>query len=556
MSAELPIDVHYEKSVEWLLQRRLIPSAYQKNLRVVQAKVETALADRSSLPSLPELAELLPPSRRAEDITYFDCRKVLEALKAAGLGEKNFIGTFTHPVTAGWADIVKRFESGTLYLAHAATFLVQQSLYEMPALKAEMGRAEKELAELNRKHNEYVRMAQAARDRFVSECGRRRLGECDRDELASRLRASCAELPPLYVRVAALCQDDAILAGRDYYHAFVRFSLTEASKTSAPPSTSAKPKGKGKGAPKEAAETPHAVVDPDTAVANCLPLLAKVQDLSLEAADGGGGAAEGKGEGSPAVDWGDDEAETGGGAAIEVDWGGDEAATGGEAIEVDWGGDKAATGGDAIEVDWGGDAASGAAGEVNWGDDEALVEVGESWGAIEVEGGGEGAEDEERTAAGFLASAERRNALLDELHELSGFLSQRLEEISTSSSDGLPVALQLDTAHVEGCSAAVRQTFDLIDNEHTRHLIMLSTDERYFERQQQSLCQMLNQSDKMRGLADDLQTRHAELTMMLKTAFPKYQAASARVKQVKGEFEQALGAAHFKGRAVNVMGLG
>jgi len=67
---------------------------------------------------------------------------------------------------------------------------------------------------------------------------------------------------------------------------------------------------------------------------------------------------------------------------------------------------------------------------------------------------------------------------------------------------------------------------------------------------------MLNQSDKMRGLADDLQTRHAELTMMLKTAFPKYQAASARVKQVKGEFEQALGAAHFKGRAVNVMGLG
>ena len=105
-------------------------------------------------------------------MTYFECVQALQLLTDAGRAGKNFLGQYTDAEMARWADVVKRFESGAVFLVDTAQFLTQRVGYELPALKKDLVRAEKELAELQRRTTEYSRMAEASRARF-SEVSRR-----------------------------------------------------------------------------------------------------------------------------------------------------------------------------------------------------------------------------------------------------------------------------------------------------------------------------------------------------------------------------------------------
>ena len=101
--------------------------------------------------------------------------------------------------------------------------------------------------------------------------------------------------------------------------------------------------------------------------------------------------------------------------------------------------------------------------------------------------------------------------------------------------------------------SAVSAAIETLDSEHARHLLLLSSSERYLERQAASLRQMLDSSEKMRGRAEELQTRQAELQLLIKSTYPKYEAAVGAIRSTKAEFEAAL-SKHFDGRRVNLMG--
>ena len=76
---------------------------------------------------------------------------------------------------------------------------------------------------------------------------------------------------------------------------------------------------------------------------------------------------------------------------------------------------------------------------------------------------------------------------------------------------------------------------------------------RYLDRQVAALRQQLEHADKMTRFAEDMQTRQAELLLIIKETYPKYEAVARRIKCAKAEFEAAL-SAHFEGRRVNLMG--
>ena len=99
---------------------------------------------------------MLPPGIEQEKVSYATCCRVLELLKEGGLlAEKSFLGSYTNPHAARWADIVKRYEAGSIFLVDMAQGLVHNCTYELPAIKKDMGRAQKELHELERKQAEY-----------------------------------------------------------------------------------------------------------------------------------------------------------------------------------------------------------------------------------------------------------------------------------------------------------------------------------------------------------------------------------------------------------------
>ena len=404
---------------DWLVERRVLSKgSYQKALRTVHAKIAAALAEER--PDCPGIAEVLPPGVEQEKVSYASCCSVLELLREGGLlAEKSFLGSYTNPHAARWADIVKRYEAGSIFLVDMAQGLVHNCTYELPAIKKDMGRAQKELHELERKQAEYNRLADGGRQRFQEmcalppapvppasthayarahthliatpfrapatpstrprardpyprRCDRRHMAPCGHDEIATQLRLTIVQLKPVYERVGRLCQAAAAVEACAFYRRFVLFCLDQARAAEPPPTEeAARPKG-GKGKKEAPAEkaAPVALMGEAEAAASCMAQLQRVQALTLgddaPTLAGAGAAGAASGGAVAEVDWGD--ADEGGAAPpAEVDWGAEiDGGAAVSAVEVDWGGDGG-------EVDWGGDsdAATGWGGliEVEEGDD-------------------------------------------------------------------------------------------------------------------------------------------------------------------------------------------
>ena len=274
------VDIPFDRTTEWLLERRIVGASYTKSLRTVHARLAAALAAERPAEA-PAVAQLVPPGTERASLTYFDAKAVMQALLDAGLGEKTLFGGYSNAHTAQWADIVRRFEAGSIHLADAASAMAQAVGYELPALKKEAARAEKELSELVRRQGEYERLAAAAEERYVAACDKKGLGtDCSREEIGRRLResrsllratlgcpdAACTPVfsdeqsaqyhisPYLpisprstgdgptfahrlrphacrvdtrFARVAALCQSEEMGGAVEYYLAYVRHCLEE-----------------------------------------------------------------------------------------------------------------------------------------------------------------------------------------------------------------------------------------------------------------------------------------------------------------------------------------
>ena len=348
---ELPLDLQYDKAIDWLVGQRKVPRDWQRTLKAAQARLSAALALAEGRPELDALGALLATPE--ERFSYYEAAEVLEVLKGAGLAEKNFIGQYSNAYTAKWADAVRRYESGGVYLAEGAQRLVHQCTYELPALRKEVSRAEKELSELQRREAEYLRLAEAAQKRFEEACAKRKIGVCGRAEVRERLQLSLSQLRPLHLRAAALCQGEKVAAAAAFYRAFVRFCLEKA-----PADEPAK--GKAKGAKAKASS-------PEETAAACLPTLSELQRLELPdddddagaAAGGSGGGGGGSATGAAEIDWGGggDDGGAGGGGAADIDWGGggDDGAAAARPISTGAAARRRGdNGGGVAEIDWGG----------------------------------------------------------------------------------------------------------------------------------------------------------------------------------------------------------
>ncbi|KAL1529974.1 hypothetical protein AB1Y20_000901 [Prymnesium parvum] len=492
----LPLDIQFTKCVDWLVQRRVVSSSWQKSLRVAHAKLSSALAEPR--PDIGGVLDLLPLNKRREEVTYFDCVAVVQLLTEAGRATKNFLGQLTDADCARWAEVAKRYEAGSVYLVDTAQFLLHAVTYELPALKKELARAEKELAELQRRTTEYSRLAEASRARFKEMCAKKQIEPCERHEIRHQLSASLLHLMPLYLKVARLCQAAPLPSAVHFYRRFVQFTMR-------------RDKAEGE------AEA-------------CLQMLARVQLLDLSEVNETSLVVQATGAAEA--------------AAVEIDWGEEKQA---EPMAVDWGDDGG--GAAPLEVSWGDlDGGDGGVVEVNWGDE---AEGGEWNGEIEVEAGGDTSGDGELSLAQIFENDATRNQLIDDLLELHCFFRQRQAE---GSPDGLPAELQLDESELsDRLQEAVDAIVQSLDNAHARHLLMLQSSPKYMARQEQTLRQHLDHADKMLQLADELKSREAELMLTIQTAYPKYQAVVSRVKATKSLLEAAI-SKHFEGRRINLMG--
>ena len=352
-----------------------------RNLRYLccREKIGEALGD---MPEHEGIKQLLTGS----NINYFHCLKIVDILKDTEKDSKNFFGSYGSQRMKDWQQIVKMYESDNIYLAEAASVISQNVSYEGPGLKKAIAKCETSEQECDKKEDSIKRRVTELEAEFSKEC--RELGISGEGSIRKEIIDLAKNLPETYDNIAE--ESKGLLEACKMYEKFIKRALDE--------NISEEIVGNLRFLIENGNVTTYEwkyKEKPISIEENQLVFEEDKEDMEdngdeIDFGDGGDGD----------IDFGDD------GAEAEIDFGGDDAG------EIDFGD---------TEIDFGTEEG----GDIDFGD----VDV----SAIVVEEGGLAggvAKDEE--ALRMLDNRRTRALILDELEELSGFLTQRLVEKSSS----------------------------------------------------------------------------------------------------------------------------
>ncbi|XP_035214668.1 CDK5 regulatory subunit-associated protein 3-like isoform X1 [Stegodyphus dumicola] len=210
---DIPIDIHLNKLLDWLVSRRICPSDWQKNVLVVRQNINNAIQD---MPAVDEIANLLAGTY----INYFHCLRIVELLKETESSTKNIFGQYSSQRMKDWVEIVKLYEKDNIYLAEAAQLLVRNIMYELPSLKRQLTKCKQLQDESAKKELDYAKNEHAMRENYAASCKQIGIeGKNVKKELLSLLD----ELPEALGSVAVSSKKLALV--RNYYVSFLKFTL-------------------------------------------------------------------------------------------------------------------------------------------------------------------------------------------------------------------------------------------------------------------------------------------------------------------------------------------
>ncbi|CAL1265495.1 unnamed protein product [Larinioides sclopetarius] len=158
---DIPIDIHLNKLLDWLISRRICPRDWQKNIITARQNINNAIQD---MPAVDEIANLLSGTY----INYFHCQRIVEILKETESSTKNIFGQYSSQRMKDWLEIVKLYEKDNIYLA--AQLLVRNIVYELPSLKKQMIKCKQTQEDSVKKEGDYAKNEHAMRENYLSSC--------------------------------------------------------------------------------------------------------------------------------------------------------------------------------------------------------------------------------------------------------------------------------------------------------------------------------------------------------------------------------------------------
>lgn len=207
----LPIDIYYNKLLDWLLDRRHCDVQWQTAVLEIREKINVAIQD---MPPVDEITQLLSGTY----INYFHCIRIVEQLKVSESATKNIFGGYSSKRMKDWQEIVRLYEKNNVNLAEAAHLLIRNVNYEIPSLKRQIGKCQQTQRECTRKESEYSSNALSFKEKYQSVCKQMSIkGEDVKSELLSLLD----ELPEIYKSIAAAISN--LKNATHYYETFVNF---------------------------------------------------------------------------------------------------------------------------------------------------------------------------------------------------------------------------------------------------------------------------------------------------------------------------------------------
>nr|CAD7440956.1 unnamed protein product [Timema bartmani] len=519
---DLPIDIHTNKLLDWLISRRHCNREWQSQVLTIRTKINNAIQD---MPVHEGIMKLLSGTY----INYFHCKKIVDILKETEADSKNFFGSYGSKRMKDWQEIIKLYEKDNVYLSEAAQMLIRNVNYEVPSIKKQIAKCEQFQQECDKKVADYGKAANSVRGEFQTTCKQLGIqGYRIKHELVERL----IELPAIYSKIAGNAKN--LESAAQFYSEFVKFVLGK----EYPGGCISLLKYLIKNGNTSTYQWVHK--EPPLSIEEP-PLNIKLDDEPEDDAAGNSGT----------IDFGDDTGDS-------IDFGslGDA-----DAANIDFGDVTLEGEGD---IDWGGiEVVNPSAGD-GAGTEEIDFNISLEESGIVVESSGlEGGVAKGKEALTILDNPSTRNTLIDEIKELESFLKIRLHEMRSSSSGDLlsmsllqdaPTILQLQsTESVEKMLSDLQGALTDITDQRTQHLHNIKNSPKYVDMLANSLKQKLAAAEKLVASQEVVRQRRSEAHSEANELRPKLKLVIDKTKQLQAEIQQDI-SKKYKGRPVNLMG--
>ncbi|XP_072026690.1 CDK5 regulatory subunit-associated protein 3-like [Amphiura filiformis] len=499
----LPIDISSNKLLDWLIDRRHVNLKWQAAALIVREKINAAIQD---MPEVEEIKQLLA----GQYINYFHCCRIIELLKVSEADSKNIFGYYSSQRMKDWKEVLWLYEKDSVYLAEAAQMLIRNVSYEIPSVKKHIAKCQQMKSECEKKEKDYVNNAASARDDYHTSCKKLGIkGEKVKAELLDMVR----ELPtnvfePVVHKVTGL--KDILI----YYHEFVKF-------------VSGNPDSDGVSTPllRFVQEHGNATVyqwrtgkEPQTVEEVHLSFLEEEEEVE-------------EGE----IDWGDIDAVTDEGIDFGIN-----VEEGGSSINFD------------IEV-----ADESGGGGIDWGDGGAAsMETGTEQLTSKDDGIARG-----NDSFAVLDHQPTRSVFINELLELEGFLTQRLNEmkdeadiLSVNQFQSAPAMLQMKTSkEVAAMLDLVKDILAIIMDSRTQHLFLIKNSPKYVDRLTETLKEKLTLAEKMVASQQAVREKGENSLEDARALQPKLNTLIDKTRELQRHIEEDI-SKRYKNRPVNLMG--
>lgn len=225
--ADIPIDIHAPKLLDWLVSRRHVSKDWMTCLQGVRALIVDALKD---MPEDPRISFLLVTGHQ---LNYYTCKQIVEILKQTEADSKNIFGYYSSQRMKDWQEIVKAYEKDNVYLAEIAQIINRNVTFEVPSMKRAITKADTMCDDLRKKAANGVKRSNQLEQQFIASAEALGItGTNLKEELLEQLE----QFPTLMKEVED--QIKPIGAVRQFYVDFVSSSLeglSEADKASIEP---------------------------------------------------------------------------------------------------------------------------------------------------------------------------------------------------------------------------------------------------------------------------------------------------------------------------------
>jgi len=170
--------------------------------------------------------------------------------------------------------------------------------------------------------------------------------------------------------------------------------------------------------------------------------------------------------------------------------------------------------------------------------------------------GVEGGVARNEEALTVLENPEARNFFIDELLELEGFLSQRIDEKKSERANEMMLSSHGDTLSIETLMKYVHSTnqvLQMFNENKTKQLLLVRESKRYTTRIADGLLQNIKLAKKLEYAAEEAARKHTVIQSEIESVKPKIQILTKQSRELQTDLAKEI-SVKYNNRTVYITG--